>query len=199
MSRPLPRFPLAAIFVVIAIAAQAASVTTYVSAKTTLTPGTPGGSIAALLGTLDFTADALTVTASGTAYYGAPSSYGGPTNSTTPDGLATLYNGLPFGSLIGIFSSSASAISAIGSAFEIGSNRTFLAPTGGPAYLFLGYNDSYYWDNSGGFSVVVSYTPAPTQPPQAGPSPVPLPTGGLLLATALGLGAGLWRRAARKR
>lgn len=198
MSRAIACLRLAALFCLTAIVAPAGTITTYVSATTTLTPGAPGGHISAILGGFDFAGEELTLTASGTGYYGAPSSYGGPTNATSPDGLATLYNGLHFGSLIGLFSSNSNAISAIGSAFGIGSNTAFLAPSSGPAYLFLGYNDNYYWDNSGGFSVTISYAPAPTPAPPPGPSPVPLPAGGLLLATALGVGAGLRRRSDRK-
>ena len=120
------------------------------------------------LGTLTGTATGSTVASGSTAY--------------DADGSGGLYRGLPVYSLIGVWSSTAGSITAIGDSFFVGTSPTFAAPTGPSAYLFLGENDGSFGDNTGSYSVSIDYISA-----------VPLPASLPLLAVGLA-GLGLMRR-----
>jgi hypothetical protein len=81
---------------------------------------------------------------------------------TGPDGLPPgTFRGLIVYSMIGLWSSTGSSITAIGSPFNVGSAAVLAVP-GGPAYLFLAENDGVFSDNSGGhYDVTIEAVPEP--------------------------------------
>ena len=81
--------------------------------------------------------------------------------ATDADGGGALFRGLPVSSLIGIWSSTDAAITAIGSAFFIGTSATLIIPTSTPAYLFLAENDGIFSDNSGQYDVTLTAVSVP--------------------------------------
>lgn len=81
--------------------------------------------------------------------------------ATDADGLPGLFRGLPVYSLIGIWSSTDTSITAVGSAFFIGTSATILVPTATPAYLFLAENDGIFSDNSGSYRVTLTVASVP--------------------------------------
>lgn len=103
--------------------------------------------------------------------------------ATDADGEAGLFRGLAVYSMIGVWSSTDSVITAIGSAFFVGTSNSFIAPTGPAAYLFLAENDGVFSDNSGHYDVTITFTP-----PASVPEPGSLALAGLALAAAAGIG-----------
>jgi hypothetical protein len=81
--------------------------------------------------------------------------------ATDADGLEWLFRGLPVYSLIGIWSSTDTSITAIGSAFFVGTSATIIVPTAMPAYLFLAENDGIFSDNSGSYRVTLTVVAVP--------------------------------------
>ncbi len=91
------------------------------------------------------------------------------TNAFGPDGLGSLFRMLPVYSLIGVWSSSSSAIVPIGSTLFIGDSATLPVPSGPSAFLWLGFNDGIFDDNldaplngGPGFSVTLTGVPEPS-------------------------------------
>jgi len=76
--------------------------------------------------------------------------------ATDADGQVGLFRGLRVYSLIGIWSSTAASINAIGSAFFIGTSATLVVPNATPAFLFLAENDGIFSDNSGQYDVTLT-------------------------------------------
>ena len=68
-----------------------------------------------------------------------------------------LFRDLTVYSLIGLWSSTANSITAMGSAFFIGTGGNFVAPLD-TAYLFLAENDGIFEDNSGHYDVTIDFT-----------------------------------------
>jgi len=81
--------------------------------------------------------------------------------ATDADGLGGLFRGLPVYSLIGIWSSTDTAITAIGSAFFVGTSATLIVPTSTSAYLFLAENDGIFSDNSGQYNIRLTTVSVP--------------------------------------
>ncbi len=86
-----------------------------------------------------------------------------------PDGLGSLFRMLPVYSLIGVWSSSSSAIVPIGTALFIGDSATLPVPSAPSAFLWLGFNDGIFDDNLApplnggpGFSVTLTGVPEPS-------------------------------------
>ena len=101
--------------------------------------------------------------------------------ATTANGVAfqALYNGLTRYALIGVWSSTSGSVTAIGDSFVVGRSISLTAPLATTAYLFLGDNDGVFHDNSGAYSVQVSY--------QEPASVVPLPAALPMLGSAFGM------------
>lgn len=59
-------------------------------------------------------------------------------------------SGLPCFSLIG-------KIGSNGSPFEVGGSLNYTVPSSASGKLYLGFNDNYYRDNTGGFTAEISY------------------------------------------
>ncbi len=95
--------------------------------------------------------------------------------ATDADGGSGIFNGLAVYSMIGVWSSTSAAITAIGDSFVVGTSGTFVVPNFANAFLFLGENDGVFSDNSGAYSVSITYT-----------TPVPLPAGMPLILAGLG-------------
>lgn len=92
---------------------------------------------------------ALDITATGCAVDSGP-------NCTGPDGHGWLFRGLPVYSLIGVWSTSSSAINPLNAAFFIGSANQFVVPAfAGPLYLFLANNDGIFADNPSQYGYTV--------------------------------------------
>ena len=164
--------------------AMSATISASVSARVSVNDNRADGQTAFAIGSYDFSGETVSIVGSGSACNGG---CGNPANWYTPDGTtAILIEGRPAFSLIGRWGSTTSYSSTYSDAFLVGSSLTVDAPTALPAYLFLGFNDNYYADNAGSFSVNI--TSAPTAPP------VPLPSGVGLLLSALGIAALAWRR-----
>lgn len=81
---------------------------------------------------------------------------------TDADGFPAdgLFRGLTVYSMIGLWSSTGPAITAIGSPFFVGSAAVLSVPIG-PAFLFLAENDGIFSDNSGHYDVTVEAVPEP--------------------------------------
>lgn len=99
---------------------------------------------------------------------------------TGPQGLPGTFRNLGIYSLIGVWSSTAATITAIGNAFDIGAAATLAVPNAPAAYLFLGENDGIFSDNTRGqYDVTITYDA------RVVPVPAALP---LLLTGLAGLG-----------
>lgn len=84
---------------------------------------------------------------------------------TSPDGLPGIFRGLTVYALIGIWSTSATSINPVGSAFVVGSANNLVAPTGsGSFYLFLADNDGVFEDNPPQYFYTVT-VPVPGEQP----------------------------------
>lgn len=132
--------------------------------------GTPASAVSDGSGPINF-ADLgpLLTVATGSVVDAGPS-------ATGPDGLSAMWNGLRVYSLIGVWSSTSAFVTGIGDSFFVGSSATLDVPTGPAAYLFLGENDGIFSDNSGAYSVEVTYM-----------APIPLAAAAPMLAAGLGL------------
>lgn len=81
---------------------------------------------------------------------------------TGPDGLPpSTFRGLIVYSMIGLWSSTGTSITAIGVPFNVGSAAVLAVPGGGPAYLFLAENDGNFSDNTAGLYDVTIEVPEP--------------------------------------
>ena len=78
------------------------------------------------------------------------------TTSSDADGHDWIFRDLTVYSLIGLWSSTADSITAMGSAFFIGTGGDFVAPLD-TAYLFLAENDGIFEDNSGHYDVTIDF------------------------------------------
>jgi len=92
------------------------------------------------------------------------------TSAFGPDGISgSFFRALPVYSLIGVWSTSSSAIVPIGGSFFIGDSATLLVPSAPSAFLWLGFNDGIFDDNldaplngGPGFSVTLTGVPEPS-------------------------------------
>lgn len=73
--------------------------------------------------------------------------------ATSADGTGGVFRGLPVYSMIGLWSSTGSAITALGTPFFVGTSATLAVPSAASAFLFLAENDGLFADNSGSYSV----------------------------------------------
>ena len=104
--------------------------------------------VGSTLGAVNFSGLTASLSASGSVMDDA-------TRWTGANGDAELFNGLRVYSLIGVWSSTADSITAIGDSFFIGTSATLVAPDVANAYLFLGENDGIFSDNEGGYRVSI--------------------------------------------
>lgn len=73
--------------------------------------------------------------------------------ATDADGQAGLFRGLRVYSMIGLWSSTGTSITALGSPFFVGTSASLTVPNAPSAFLFLAENDGNFADNSGEYSV----------------------------------------------
>lgn len=73
-------------------------------------------------------------------------------------GWQNIFRDLPVYSLIGLWSSTSSSITAIGQPFFVGTSKTLTVPQGSSAFLFLAENDGGFYDNSGQYNVSLTFT-----------------------------------------
>jgi hypothetical protein len=103
----------------------------------------------------------LQVIASGCVVSFGPSCIGPDGSDDTPYGGLPVYGGLPIYSLIGQWGTSPKGLTAAtvaGDSFFVGSNIVLAAPSEpGSYFLYLAENDGKFYDNSGAYSVTVTY------------------------------------------
>ena len=170
----------------ISTATIAATTNPYVYNRYTVNDNQADGWRPSSVGSIDFAGMTLEFTGTGSFCAGGCSS---SANWYYPDGNPDyVIEGLDAFALVGKWGTSTAFSSTYGSVFQIGTSLTIVAPSAQPAHLFLGINDSYFADNSGGYFASIDYAAT------ALTAPVPLPAGGVLMVSAMAAGAMVRRR-----